>query len=347
MQDIDFSPLPKAEVIKAIERRRPRRIPCIRTHWYREGLNEVYGEGLKALDRYPEDAMLLTVSPLDPEKMNLSWYSGADERAALDAGGALPEWKHLDEFIEKMPDATAPGLLDAARPHAERAHREDLYMMLTFWRFFFERPWGFRGMQNFLTDFYLNPGEVHRLQDALCTLYEGIIRRAADELKPDGFFTSDDLGNQRQLMMRPEHFREFIKPYYRRIAKLCRELGLHFWLHSCGNNTEIMQDLIEVGVDVFHPVQKHTMDERAIARRFGDRLAFHAGFDVQQTIVTASPEEVRAEVRFLIDTFDRDDGGMCLAAGNGILPGTPIENIEVFLDEALRYGTTHRARANA
>ena len=50
----------------------------------------------------------------------------------------------------------------------------------------------------------------------------------------------------------------------------------------------------------------------------------------------------REEVRFLIDTFDRADGGLCLAAGNGIVSGTPIENIEAFLDEALRYGRAHR-----
>ncbi|UCC62189.1 MAG: hypothetical protein JSV36_15620, partial [Anaerolineae bacterium] len=53
---------------------------------------------------------------------------------------------------------------------------------------------------------------------------------------------------------------------------------------------------------------------------------------------------VRAEVRFLIDTFDRPDGGLCLAAGNGIVAGTPLENVEAFLDEALRYGTQHRQR---
>jgi len=53
---------------------------------------------------------------------------------------------------------------------------------------------------------------------------------------------------------------------------------------------------------------------------------------------------VRSEVRFLIDTFDRPDGGMCIAAGNGIVAGTPFENIAAFLDEAMRYGTEHRHR---
>jgi hypothetical protein len=31
-----------------------------------------------------------------------------------------------------------------------------------------------------------------------------------------------------------------------------------------------------------------------------------------------------------------------LAAGNGIVAGNRLENIEAFLDEALRYGAEHR-----
>jgi len=88
------------------------------------------------------------------------------------------------------------------------------------------------------------------------------------------------------------------------------------------------------------------MDEKMVAAMFGERLTFLAGFDVQQTLINGTPEEVRAEVRHLIDTFDRPDGGMCLAAGNGILPGTPLDNIEAFLDEALVYGETKRNRVD-
>ena len=54
------------------------------------------------------------------------------------------------------------------------------------------------------------------------------------------------------------------------------------------------------------------------------------------------PEGVREEVRYLVDTFDRPEGGMMIAAGNGIVAGTPLQNIEAFLDEAVRYGAAHR-----
>jgi hypothetical protein len=38
------------------------------------------------------------------------------------------------------------------------------------------------------------------------------------------------------------------------------------------------------------------------------------------------------------DTFDSPAGGFLYAAGNGIVGGTPYENIDAYLDECLTYG---------
>jgi uroporphyrinogen decarboxylase len=198
-------------------------------------------------------------------------------------------------------------------------------------------------MQNLMIDYYTEQENVHRLHDALCNQYCRYLR-AADALKPDGFWTSDDLGHQTGPMMSPAVFHDLLFPYYKRVGDALAEGGLHFWLHSCGDNRLLLDDLIAAGLRVFHPVQKHTMDEAETARTFGDRLTFLAGIDVQHTLQEKDPEGVRAEVRFLVDTFDRPEGGMCIAAGNGIVAGTPFENIEAFLDEAVTYGARHRAR---
>ena len=69
--------------------------------------------------------------------------------------------------------------------------------------------------------------------------------------------------------MSPKMFWEFLKPYYVRVGNFLHANSMHWWLHSCGNNTLVMGDLAEAGVNVFHPVQKGTMDEAGTAKEFG------------------------------------------------------------------------------
>jgi uroporphyrinogen decarboxylase len=272
------------------------------------------------------------------DKAPYSWRRpGADAAQAHDSAALLPDWKHFDEFVERAPRVEDLDFSKAVE-RARRAREEGRYVMAAYWRLFFERPWGIRGMQNLMLDYYDRPEMVHRLHRYLADTYKAIYRRTREELGPDGFQSSDDLGNQRALNVSPEIFREFMLPYYRETVGECRRLGMHFWLHSCGNNTDAMEMLIDSGVTMFHPVQKHTMDWPKTARSFGGRIGWWAGFDVQHLLQEGTPDQVRAEVREMVRLFSSPDGGLVLAAGNGITGTTPLANIEAFLDEAHRAG---------
>lgn len=339
---IEITPLSRNEVVAAIERTGPPRVPLVRAKWWGEGLAKYHGEALAQFDRYPEDVVQVFVpNPVDPGRMDLSWQW--DSGGAHDARIVIDDWAKLDEFVEKLPDPATDEALDRVGDTVTTAHAENRYVLFSFWNLFFERPWMLRGMENLLTDYYLHPDEIHRLHDAMARTYCTFLAEAHRRFAPDGFFTSDDLGHQYGPMMSPEIFHEYHFPYYSRVGAATRELDMHFWLHSCGDNTELLPDLIASGVHIFHPVQKHTMDEERVAEQYGADLTFLAGIDVQHVLQEVAPEEVRREVRFLIDTFDRDGGGMLIGAGNGILPGTPLENIDAFLDEACRYGSAHRS----
>ena len=333
-------PLPREEVVKAVERRSPARIPLIQTKWWGEGFAALHGAALKRFDHYPDDAAFLWLQPVDIARMQLSWES--DGGGALDARRVIDDWSRLDEFIDALPKADSDPQFDQLARDAERLHRENRYIMLAWWRLFFERPWGLRGMENLLMDYHIDPEHVHRLHEALCVQYCAYLDRAARELQPDGFWTSDDFGHQSGAMISAATFADLIAPYYRRVGDLLHTRGMHWWLHSCGDNTELLPLLVDAGIDVFHPVQKGTMDPIRTAAMYGDRIAFCAGVDVQHVLPSCSAEQVRAEVRALIEIFDRLEGGMCIAAGNGILPGTPLDNIEAFLQEALLHGSSHR-----
>jgi uroporphyrinogen-III decarboxylase len=122
------------------------------------------------------------------------------------------------------------------------------------------------------------------------------------------------------------------------MVKTAHERGMHVLMHACGDIKAFLSRLIDLGVDVIHPIQKYAMDENEVADEFGGRITFWAGFDVQRIIPYGTPEEVRAEVRHLVDTYCRPDGGLLLTAGNGVTEDTPMDSLEALLDEAWEYG---------
>ncbi len=54
--------------------------------------------------------------------------------------------------------------------------------------------------------------------------------------------------------------------------------------------------------------------------------------DVQQLLPFGTSEEVRAGCLQRMRTFHRPEGGLILAAGNAIMPETPLENIRAYLE---------------
>jgi len=253
-----------------------------------------------------------------------------DQNIGLDAHVAICDWAELDEIIEKFPSAEYHNLF----PETQKTEK---YRIIHWWNWLFERLWSLRGMENALTDFYTNPDELHRLFLKLTDFYCRILERAKTELNADGLFLSDDIGTQKAPFFSLDIFNEFIKPYYKRLIDKAHSLDMHIWLHTCGNIEMYLPGLIEIGLDVIHPIQKYTMNEADIMRKFGGQICFLAGFDVQQTIPNGSPEEVRTEVRYMIDTYFRKDGRLILTLGNGT-SDCPIENFYALMDETYRYG---------
>ena len=70
MNDL-FSPLPRGEVVKAVERKYPCRIPLVMAKWWGEGFEALHGPALKQFDKYPEDAVIALIEPFDYSRMSL------------------------------------------------------------------------------------------------------------------------------------------------------------------------------------------------------------------------------------------------------------------------------------
>jgi uroporphyrinogen decarboxylase len=143
-------------------------------------------------------------------------------------------------------------------------------------------------------------------------------------------------------MFSREVFRDMYLPFYAELASHCHDVGMHFWFHCCGAVTDLLDDFIDAGFDVIHPIQPIAMDQERIARDYRGKATFLAGIDVQYLLPRGSAEDVVKGTKRLIDAFDHEEGGCVLAASNGIMPETPLENIEAWLRTAESYGRGKR-----
>ena len=342
---MSITPLTRESLIQVIEGRgQAHRVPLLFHTWISPDAfgADQRGAVARLLDLYPMDAQVIDLNvpsvydaPADNPGFRWSYRDPRVDMTGrpLDSAGVVEDWdKELEPLLADFPSADYPGLIPCSPPDDGR------YRLGKWFYFFFERFWSIRSMEDALTDFYLYPDAVHALFQKLTDFYLRMITRARDELHLDGIFTSDDLGTQTSTFFSPEIFDEFFAPYYKQVIDHVHALGMHFWLHACGNIESLIPRFIDLGVDVLHPIQKHTMDERHIARRYGDRICIWAGFDVQQTIPYGTAEDVRREVRFLMDSYRRNDGRFMLTLGNGATPDTPMESLEALFDESIRYG---------
>jgi uroporphyrinogen decarboxylase len=176
-----------------------------------------------------------------------------------------------------------------------------------------------------------------RLVEQTVTNIERYLDAVGSYIHVIGFY--DDFGIQTGPMISPQQFRSLVKPHLKTIYDCAHARSdARVFLHSCGSVYEIMEDLIEVGVDILNPVQTSAagMDPAVLKQQFGDRIVFWgAGCDVQRVLPLGNPEEVRQDVRKRMDILG-ERGGFVFAPIHNIVSGVPPDNVAAMYEEASR-----------
>jgi uroporphyrinogen decarboxylase len=192
-----------------------------------------------------------------------------------------------------------------------------------------------RGMENFLMDLAYNPKLASRLVGEVCEFVLEFNRRELEAMGDAALYygTWDDVAGQNGMMFSPHQFRTFFLPYYRRLIEQCKKRELFFGWHVCGSVHEVLPMMIDAGIDVFDVVQTSArdMDIETVHDLYGGEVCLHGGLDVQKLLVEKSEQEVRDEVRRIMDLWGAK-GGIILAPSHEALPDTPVENMLAIYD---------------
>lgn len=202
----------------------------------------------------------------------------------------------------------------------------------------FEAAWYLRGFDKVLLDFYGNKDLVNVLLDKTMNFHLQAGLKFIDE-GVDLIWTGDDFGTQQGMLISPNTWREFFKERYAKIFSEFKKRNpkIKIAYHSCGNIMPIIPDLIEIGLDILNPIQPRAMNPEELKKRFGKKLSFWGGIDIQHTLPFGTPREVGEEVKLRISQLDRN-GGLILSPAHNVQCDVSLENVLAFYEAAKKYG---------
>jgi len=208
----------------------------------------------------------------------------------------------------------------------------------------FETAWYLRGMDEFMVDLLTNEDYVNTLLDKILEYPRYALSEYID-MGADMVWVGDDVATQQGMMISPELWRKYFKPRYACLFKefKTKNPDIIIAYHSCGNCSEIVADLIEIGLDVLHPLQPLAIDPIKVKREYGNRLTLMGGLDIQIVMPSGSPADVKAETIRLMKGCGKG-GGFIIGGAHHFQKDTPIENILAFYKTVKEEGVYDKLR---
>jgi len=253
------------------------------------------------------------------------------------------EISKADILNHPWPEPNDPGYTRGLRERIEalrNATDHALVLNLSLW--VLQCSQNIRGYEDWFIDLIRAPELIETIVDCLTESMLGPLEMVTDAVGDlvDVISVSDDIGHQDRLCMSPDTYRRIFKPRHARMMEVVksRSNAPVMW-HTCGSVYDILEDLIDIGVDSLNPVQTSAvrMDPFQLKGDFGDRLSFWGGIDTMRVLNRGTAEELRREVRGKITALARG-GGFILNPVHNVQPDVPVSNLLEMIDAALEFG---------
>jgi len=197
------------------------------------------------------------------------------------------------------------------------------------------------GTQNFFLMMFDEPELINGVLDGLTEYYTQIGKNAI-AMGVDMIRVGDDVGAQQAMMISPKQWRELAKPRFDYMFKEFKKANsdLFIKLHSCGDYSPILGDMVELGTDLSGLMQPTggNKDQVGLKKKYGNDISLIGGFDVQRLLPRGQVEDVRQGVLDVMRNLGTG-GGYIFSPSHYILADVPIQNIYAMLEAQRDFGT--------
>jgi len=177
------------------------------------------------------------------------------------------------------------------------------------------------------------PDEAESLRACLDLMTETTLSfvSAQAELGADILYVGDSLASLN--MISPGLYRRWVKPCHTRIFHALKEkIGQRpqfSMIHMCGNNMDILGDMLETGVDLIEI--DSAMDLTAVSGLVAGRAALIGNIDPVHVLKDGSEQKVESVCAEAVRAGRLNRGRFILGTGCFVAPGTPIENLRAMV----------------
>lgn len=162
-----------------------------------------------------------------------------------------------------------------------------------------------------------------RIGDLMCTIWEEFLKRYSSAFVACRF--GDDLGFRSSLLTNPATIREHVLPQYKRVIDMVHGAGVPFMLHSCGCIFEVMDDIIDLGIDAKHSNEDSIAPFDKWIEDYSGKIGLVGGFDMD-FLCSKTEQEVFDAVLTDGKRFRGAARGYALGSGNSIPDYVPTAN---------------------
>lgn len=239
----------------------------------------------------------------------------------------------------RFPDPNAPGRFDKAIQDIQR-YGTDYFVIGDCELSLFELAWQLTGLETHLMAMAMQ-------EDWLTALYDKVeywttqIALNLTRMGVDALWFGEDLGSQTSTLISPEMWRKTFKHRYVRIFEQIKKVNsdVIFIMHSDGAVAPLLDDFIEMGIQVYNPVQPNVpgSDPKELKARYGDSISFFGGIDQQELLPKGDKEAIRKEIRYRCEVLGAN-GGYLLAPAHILQADVTPETIQVMIDAAHEFG---------
>jgi len=192
------------------------------------------------------------------------------------------------------------------------------------------REW--MGTTNLSLAFYDQPLLLHEMIDFLSEFVMKVLQKAVEEVDFDYFYISEDMAYKGAPLVSPEHFRQFLLPFYKRVIPFMRSYGIRiFNVDSDGNFDTLIPLLLEGGVTGIWPLEQASgpeMNPVALRKKYGHDLALMGGID--KRVLAKDKKSIEAELMSKLP-YLLSSGGYIPFVDHNIPSDVPFENFEYYI----------------